>query len=272
MKQNPFVFACMTPHGSEIIEELSLSNVSLMARTRRSMERLGADMKAAKPDVLIVLTPHGTRVDGQFSIANCEHMYGVVEDNGATVTMDRAVDRALAASIADTATGMGLPVGVLNFATSEGPLSCMPLDWGAIVPLYFMTDVPIVVITPSRLIGYDNHLRLGAAIAKAAQASDKRVGLIASCDWSHAHDAAGPYGYHEAAAQLDKQVVALIESNDLEGMMGFQAQFVEDAKPDGIWQALILAGAIPRDVRKVQFLSYEVPTYFGLMCAAYAGE
>jgi hypothetical protein len=41
------------------------------------------------------------------------------------------------------------------------------------------------------------------------------------------------------------------------------------AKPDGIWQTLILAVAIPPEEREVEFLSCETPTYFGLICAAY---
>lgn len=49
---NPFVFACMTPHGSEIIEELSQQDPGLMGKTRASMEQLGREMAAAKPDAI----------------------------------------------------------------------------------------------------------------------------------------------------------------------------------------------------------------------------
>jgi aromatic ring-opening dioxygenase LigB subunit len=96
---NPFVFACITPHGSEIIEELSQPNPQLMGVTRGSMEQLGRKMEEAKPDTIIVLTPHGVRVDGQFAIADCERMYGELEDNGGKVTMERQVDRELAKAI-----------------------------------------------------------------------------------------------------------------------------------------------------------------------------
>ena len=93
--------------------------------------------------------------------------------------------------------------------------------------------------------------------------------LIASCDWAHAHDESGPYGFDPAAKSFDEQVVTLIKTNQLEKMADFQLDFIEAAKPDGIWQTLILAGAIPPEERNVEFLSYEAPTYFGLLCAAY---
>lgn len=266
---NPFVFACITPHGSEIIEALSQPNVNLMKTTRTSMQRLGEWMTSADPDVIVVLTPHGLRIDGQFAVTDSERMLGEVADHGASVTMERPVDRNLAKAIVAATQTTGIPVGAVNYATSAGPLSCLPLDWGAVVPLSFMPNVPIVAITPSRLMAYENHVRFGRVLAQVVRESGKRVGLIASCDWSHAHDETGPYGYHPAAAELDKEVVGFIQSNDLERMMDLDAQFVEDAKPDGIWQALMLAGAIDRADRHVEFLSYEVPTYFGLICAGY---
>lgn len=266
---NPFVFACITPHGGEIIPDLAGSDPNRMGKTRQSMQKLGACMQSAKPDTIVVLTPHGVRIDGQFSVADCEHMAGSFDENDVWYEMDRPVDRELARTIAQVAKEQNLPVGVVNYATSAGPLSCLPLDWGAIVPLSFMPDVPIVVITPSRLLTMDAHIHFGKALAEAVKASQKRVGLIASCDWSHAHAEDGPYGYDPAAAQLDEQVVKIIQSNHLEEMKQFTPEFIEAAKPDGIWQTMILAGAISLDDRNVEFLSYEAPTYFGLICAAY---
>ncbi|QFF98408.1 extradiol ring-cleavage dioxygenase [Psychrobacillus glaciei] len=264
---NPFVFACISPHGGEIIPELKGKNPNRMAVTRNSLIRIGENMEKAMPDVLIVLTPHGTRINGQFSISASERMVGTVEENDSSYTMERVVDKEFARRIADEAILAGIPTGTINYGTSSGPISCLPLDWGAIVPLRFMPDVPIIVITPSRDISYETHLEFGKALGRAVHASQKRVGLIASCDWSHAHDEAGPYGYDPAAKMLDEEVVIMIKQNQLEKMAEFDDDFVEAAKPDGIWQTLMLAGAIPQEGRRIEFLSYEAPTYFGLLCA-----
>lgn len=264
---NSFVFACLTPHGSQIIEELAPTNLELMAKTRTSMEALGREMAAAEPETIVVLTPHGLRVDGQFSIANSFRMFGELHDGG-TIRMDKSVDRELAQAVAKAATAAEIPVASVNYATADGPMSCLPMDWGVVVPLHFMPDVPILVITPSRELSYANHIRMGEALATAVQSSGKRVGLIASCDWSHAHLAEGPYGFHPAAAELDGKVVELLSANRVEAVADFADDLVENAKPDGIWQTLVLAGAIPAANRQVEVLSYEVPTYFGLLCAA----
>ena len=40
------------------------------------------------------------------------------------------------------------------------------------------------------------------------------------------------------------------------------------AKADSLWQLLVLHGALGGDAR-VEMLSYEAPTYYGMLCAAY---
>jgi aromatic ring-opening dioxygenase LigB subunit len=266
---NPFVFSCITPHGGEMIPELAGDKPERMEATRKSMIKLGEMMKQADPDCLIILTPHGTRIDGQFSVTGSEYVEGMVEENGKTFKMRRLVQRELAGSIAKAAKSKGLPAGVLGYGTSAGPMSCLPLDWGAIVPLRFMPEKPVVIITPSREIPFDTHIEFGRQLNRAVAESGIRAGLIASCDWSHTHSVDGPYGYHQDAAILDGKVTDLIKQDNLEGMAGFSEEIIENAKPDGIWQTLVLAGAIPKEERKSDFFSYEAPTYFGLICAAY---
>jgi aromatic ring-opening dioxygenase LigB subunit len=266
---NPFVFACITPHGGEIIPELQGSSTERMAVTRENMRKLGRYMLESNPDYLIVLTPHGTRINGRFSIADSERMEGSVEENESIFKMERRVARELARNINETAHKAGLASSTINYGTSEGAFSCLPLDWGAIVPLRFMPEVPVVIITPSRELSFEHHVEFGKVLRESVLQQGGRAGLIASCDWAHAHDRMGPYGFDPAAEQMDEKVVELIKTNQLEKMSEFPADFIDAAKPDGIWQTLILAGAIPPDERNMEFLSYEVPTYFGLICAAY---
>lgn len=263
-----FVFGCITPHGAEIIPELAGPDPTRMAVSRVQLTQLGEQMRAAAPDTIIYLTPHGIRAANAFSIADSEHMQGRVEEHGAGFEADVRVDRTLARDIADEAGAAGLPVAHLNYATAAGPLSCLPLDWGVMVPLRFMPDVPVVVITTCYDVPFDRHVALGQCLARVAMRAGKRIGLVASCDWAHAHDADGPYGYDPAAAVLDRRVAELVRANDLEGLAGFEQAMIDSARPDGIWQALVLAGALPASERTVEFLSYEVPTYFGLLCAA----
>jgi aromatic ring-opening dioxygenase LigB subunit len=148
------------------------------------------------------------------------------------------------------------------------------MDWGTQVPLHFMggrddPPKPIVMIAPARDLPWDAHVAAGRAIARAADASGKRVALIASCDHGHGHDPKGPYGFSPASKEFDDRVVELVKRGALEELLRFDKEFVGEAKADSFWQMLMLHGAIA-DRWHGEFLSYEAPTYFGMLCAAYA--
>jgi aromatic ring-opening dioxygenase LigB subunit len=148
------------------------------------------------------------------------------------------------------------------------------MDWGVLIPVWTMggrhdPPVPLVVVSPARDRSLEEHVRAGRALARAAQASEKRVALIASADHGHAHDASGPYGFDPAAALYDAQVAELVEGNRLAGLLELEPAFVDAAKADSWWQLLMLHGALG-DGWNAEFLSYEAPTYFGMLCAAFA--
>ena len=59
-----------------------------------------------------------------------------------------------------------------------------------------------------------------------------------------------------------------MKRKDLGGLLDLDAAFVDAAKADSWWQMLMLHGALD-DGWRGDFLSYEAPTYFGMLCAAY---
>jgi aromatic ring-opening dioxygenase LigB subunit len=102
-----------------------------------------------------------------------------------------------------------------------------------------------------------------------AEASDKRIALIASCDLGHAHDADGPYGYHPASKNHDERFVQVVAENRLEALLDWDDAFLDDAKVDAYWQTLMLYGALTVVPMSVSFHTYEAPTYFGMLTASY---
>ena len=52
-------------------------------------------------------------------------------------------------------------------------------------------------------------------------------------------------------------------------LRSFEPAFVAEAKADSFWQMLMLHGAIG-DGWRADLLSYEAPTYFGMLCASFA--
>lgn len=269
------VFACIVPHGSETIPALGGELAARTATTRTAFEEVGRRMEATRPETVVVITPHGVRVAGAVCVMTTERAFGVLEGPGGRVEVDMAVDTALAQGIATRAwQDYGVPTATAIYGASSGDGCFTPLDWGAVVPLWFLgarwTPQPALIsMTPSRVLSPAQLADFGTALAETAAQSGRRVALIASADWGHAHQADGPYGIDPASPEFDAMVVDALKADDLERLVTTDLDFADRAKVDGLWQVAMLAGARRHTPLRGEFLAYQVPSYFGMLVAAY---
>ena len=267
------VFGCIAPHGGiAIAEACDPAEREIAGVTRRGMEELGRRFDDAAPDVAIVLTPHNVHVEGAMAVITSGTVAGTL-DGHPDVALRVPVERSLALAVKAAIGAEGIPVTGISYGANDAAASTFPMDWAILVPLWFMGGrrtpaVPIVVVVPARDLPYERHVAAGRAIARAAQESGRRVALIASCDHGHGHDAKGPYGFTRRSREFDEQVVALVKEDDLAGLLRMDPALPVEGKADSYWQMLMLHGALDRSWRG-EFLSYEAPTYYGMLCAAY---
>jgi aromatic ring-opening dioxygenase LigB subunit len=267
------VGACIAPHGAEAIPELAGNLLESFAETRKGMLRLADELARVTPETIVLATPHSLRLDGAIGVITTESTEGSLDGNGKQIRLHCECDRQLADEILKTAKLRDLSVVGVGYGTSEGPASCMPMDWGTLIPLWFLLDkrkpARIVMVTPSREIPLENLVDFGRVIAESAGRSRKRIFFVASADQGHAHNSAGPYGFNQASKEYDEMVVNAIQSNNLRPLLNLSPQFVEDAKPDSLWQLAMLEGVLQSVPMKAFMISYQVPTYFGLLCALF---
>ncbi|HLZ49052.1 MAG TPA: extradiol ring-cleavage dioxygenase [Candidatus Limnocylindria bacterium] len=270
----PLVFAAIAPHGGiAIAEACTPEQLQLAAVTRRGMEELGRRSARATPDVAIVLTPHNIHVEGAMAVITSGTIAGALEGHP-SVALRIAVDRDLALAVRDAIAADGIPVAGVSYGANDAAAASFPMDWAVLVPLWFMggrADPPVrtVVIAPARDLSYDRHVAAGRAVAKAVASSSRRVALIASCDHGHGHDAKGPYGFTPKSKEFDDRVVDLVKRDDLGALLKMDPRLPVEGKADSYWQMLMLHGALEPGRWRGEFLSYEAPTYFGMLCAAY---
>ncbi len=271
------IYGCITPHGGPVIGEIAGDQFENFRPTRVGMEELGRRMKAHQPDTIIILTPHGLRLKGHIAVYTCEYSGGSMRGGGQTVSTRFACDKEMALQILAETEAAQIPVVGCNYGALSGPASHIEMDWGTMIPLWFMgakdeVKPKIIVIGPTREIPLEQLVTFGDIIAKVAEQSGKRVALVASADQGHAHDPQGPYGYDPAAAEYDQQICAIVKENRLADLLTMDLAFVDRAKPDSLWQMLILHGATKVVPMTGEFISYQVPTYFGMMVAGYEPE
>lgn len=285
------VFGCVAPHGFPLIPDLS-DDASGHHRTRAALEELGRRCQAARPEVLVVATPHGMRVEGAVSISGAARTAGALRWQGRQVEMNVPLDGHLADAIVSEARAAGIPVALTSFGGNHRGQSVIPLDWGTLVPLWFLGhgrnlvghgDVlasppdndlgpPVVIVAPSRALPRTAMLGFGWAAAMAAAGDGRRVAFVASSDWGHTHTEAGPYGYHPASAEMDALVVRALEENNPRSLLDLPETSVQAAAIDGLWQTLMLVGALEHTPMRGEVLSYEAPTYYGMLVAAYTPD
>jgi aromatic ring-opening dioxygenase LigB subunit len=254
------VFGAIAPHGNPVYEEPE-------GPTARGMHELKRRLDASGAEAAIVVTPHGTLLDGHFGVVrsarlsehrnrfvDVEHLY---EGDG---------DPALADACVTALQAAGLPALGLAFGSTVAGGSEMPVDWGAGIPLSFLR-IPAVVVTPCRTLTNEQHVAAGAALAEAT--ADRSVAFVASADHGHGHADDGPYGYSEHSAPYDEAVQDAVRRNALDELAGWDPRRARDALADSFWQLLMLHGAVG-DRLGGELLSYEVPTYFGMLTAAFA--
>ena len=270
------VFAAIAPHGSSAIPGAVEPEEDALAReTQAAMAELQRRFEAARPQAVVVLTPHNVHVEGAMAVVTAGSLSGGLADWGApAITLKAEVDRELAGQVKASLRAAGIPVVGISFGGNNTDEAVHPMDWAVLIPLWFMggrsrPPVPAVVVSPARDLTPEAHVAAGRAIAEAAAASGKRVALVASCDHGHGHRPDGPYGFRAESQVFDDRVVELVRADRLRDLADFDQDLVRAAAADSWWQMLMLAGAIDKGW-KGEFLSYQHPTYYGMLCAAYA--
>jgi aromatic ring-opening dioxygenase LigB subunit len=284
----PLVIGAIAPHGFPLIPDLSDDAGGALA-TRAAMVELGQRAVAAGVEALVIAGPHGVRVDGAICLADTARAAGRLAWQNRQVELNIPVDGLLTDAIAALARERGIPIALAGYGGNRRDQSVLPIDWGILTPLWFLghnvnkrghgdvladppaADIgpPTVIVTPSRSLPRGTLVDFGRVVAEVSGAEPRRVGFIASCDWGHAHAATGPYGFHPESAAVDAEVVAAVQANDLMRLIDLDEGRARDAAIDGLWQALMLGGALDVTPMNVEFLSYEAPTYYGMLVAAW---
>jgi aromatic ring-opening dioxygenase LigB subunit len=270
----PIVYGCIAPHGGELVPELTRDKEGKYSVLRKGMRTIASQAKLARPDTYIVASPHNLRLARHIGIVLSENSSGTVTEKGGSISLRAKCDQALGGKILSEAEKEDLPVVGANYGALEGPSSDLPMDWGSLIPLWFFigrgtSRKKVLVVTPSRGIPIRQNFEFGRVVARVSESSDSRVAFVASADQAHAHARGGPYGFSKAAAEYDRRVIDCVKRDRLSSVLRVNPGLVEDAKPDSLWQMAMLAGVLDVVPMHGELVAYDVPSYFGMLCAGY---
>lgn len=170
------------------------------------MRKIASDIVAVKPDTVIIASPHNLRLFRRIGVVTAENSSGTLATSSTkSVKLKAKCDVAFAKRLLSVAEGRKLPVVGANYGTSEGEGSDMPMDWGTLIPLWFILKegrlkAKIVIVTPSREIALRESVLFGRAVASLAKRTPGKQVFVASADQAHAHSKTGPYGFSRDAS------------------------------------------------------------------------
>ncbi len=287
----PLVAAAIMPHGFPVIPAMD-NGVADVQDIRSAMERVGSEFADVGVDTIVLVGPHGTRVDGAMALVRTGRAAGIIHHDSKVVEMNVPIDVGFVDEIAQSASDDDIPVATVGFGGNRLEQSVAPMDWGAMGPLWFLghnqdrsgyghplapdpdgeEGPPVVLITPSRHLDHKTQIEFGRSLGRVFQDSYRRVGFVASCDWSHVHAQSGPYGANPIAEQMDETIQIAIRANDLPSLQHLPAEDIEAAAIDGLRQCLILAGVQDRVPLRSELLSYGIDGYYSMIVASFMPE
>jgi aromatic ring-opening dioxygenase LigB subunit len=271
------VYACIAPHGGEIIPELaSKSMLSRFEETRVAMRVLARKMSEVRPQTIVIASPHSLRLLSKIAVVISENSTGTLKgSSNRSVALHARCDVDFAKAVVAQSEKAGLPVVGANYGTATGSSSDMQMDWGTLIPLWFLLKEQrlksrILIVAPSREIPLRTNFDFGRLLGRLMNRDKKRKFVfIASADQAHAHSRSGPYGFSPAASKYDDYVLNAIRDNELKRILRLRPSFIEAAKPDSPWQMVMLAGINEVVPLRPELLSYQVPSYYGMACAGF---
>jgi len=260
------VFGVIAPHPPIMVRAVGGSRADITSASVSALSDAADALAAFDPETLVLMSPHSPALADAFVIDDAESFSGTLGQFGDATEHhypgDPELARALLAELSVS--------GISSVARSaDARLRSGWLDHASIVPLSFLepTGTRKLVVVSLSYLPYAAHRALGASVNQVAATLGRRVAFIASGDMSHRLTPDAPAGYSPRAADLDAQIVGLIEQGRLASLMELDADLVEAGGECGLRSFIALGGYCCEDPAPTRVLSYEGPWGVGYLTA-----
>ncbi|MBI4744450.1 MAG: AmmeMemoRadiSam system protein A [Actinobacteria bacterium] len=261
------IFGSIVPHPPILIPQIGRDNLIFVEKTKKAMETLAKLAVEENVETLVVISPHSPAFADAIAVKTGDELKGSFRQFGAgSVALNFKNNLEFVDLIFKYAEEENVPF--FKFSTKFGFKDLEELDHGALVPLFYLQDIelPIVSLSISDF-SYYKHYLLGVAIQKAAEEYGKRVGFIASGDLSHRLTPEAPAGFNRRGKEFDLTIKSIIEKADFEELFALDDSLIDDAGECGLRSIFVLAGSMNGYRVDSKVLSYEGPFGVGYLVA-----
>ncbi|MDD3999817.1 MAG: class III extradiol dioxygenase subunit B-like domain-containing protein, partial [Bacilli bacterium] len=173
----------LMPHPPIIIPSIGKGEEKQIKKTSQACEKVAKDIKANKPDTIIIITPHGLMFQDAISISYDLTISGNLANfNAPEVSITKEIDTDLVNKIEGLAHQEKIATIKLNERITRTYNRTFEIDHGSLIPLYFIEkeyqNYKIIQITYSLLKEVDLY-RFGNLIKEAIISLNKKTVIIA---------------------------------------------------------------------------------------------
>lgn len=259
------VFVGIAPHPPIMVPEVGREAIGEVRGSIEAMRELTERIIACGAETIIIISPHAP-LEARAFVA-----YGEAQLRG-----DFANFRAPQATIS-APLDLELLEAITSSAAAEGyeivPLKGYELDHGTAVPLYFLLRNGWrgrVVALGYSFLSNEDHVRFGACLRRAVEASERTVAFVASGDLSHRLTPDAPAGFNPQAHLFDEQVVASINACAPGRIVEIDQNLRRLAGECGYRSMLVAIGTKDESPSDCEVLHYEAPFGVGYLVAQLA--
>jgi AmmeMemoRadiSam system protein A/AmmeMemoRadiSam system protein B len=259
------VYVGIAPHPPIMVPEVGQDAVREVAGSIDAMRHLTGRVVASGAETIVIISPHApleARAFVAYSDAELAGSFAPFRAPQATVAAP--LDAALLDALERSADEAGFEIA---------PLQGYLLDHGTAVPLYFLLRYGwrgSLVALGYSFLSDEDHLRFGACLRRAVDATGRAVALVASGDLSHRLTRDAPAGYNLEAHHFDEEVVASIRDCAPARISEIDPNLRRLAGECGYRSMLVAIGAAQGLRADCDVLHYEAPFGVGYMVAQLA--
>ncbi|MEK6705340.1 MAG: class III extradiol dioxygenase subunit B-like domain-containing protein [Bdellovibrionota bacterium] len=253
-------------HAPIVIPVVAGRRAALVQKSTMAMQEVANHIVSVKPDFLVVVSPHTPRIENFFGLLSGPKLEGDLSGFGFPELKVELPS--------DNIRGHLLDCVSKSAGAKLLSLPRMPLDHGALVPLFFMhmagwrgqTAVVSLPFSPTA----EECLAMGEVITAASERASERQrrwAVIASGDMSHRLTQSSPAGYHKRAHEFDEFFRDRIRAGKFHEAINVDPELRELAGEDVVDSVAVAAASVGFEAVGNKVLSYEGPFGVGYLVA-----
>lgn len=250
-------------HSPILIPEIAGKRLREVEASALAMATLARRIVSQEPDGIIIVTPHMPRFQTAFGLHGEKILKGDFGDYGyQELKIEVQGAPSIVYDLQNKAARHDLQLNICDE---------MPLDRGAMVPLYFLNKQnwqgPVAVLGFPLNSNLSQCVRLGEAIRETINERGENWTLIVSGEMSHRLKPESPGGYHERASEFDRWIFESIEAGDLPRALEVDPGLRQIACEDVLNSLAIAFGVLGKGDHDYEPISYEYPYGVGYLVA-----